>query len=226
MKACFFILLLASAMVTASGQPRQEWKGERVLFVGNSITMHGPKPEIGWTGNWGMAASAAEADYVHLVVGAVAKMRGKQPAFKAVNIADFERDYEGFEVAVKMKEEIAFDADTVIVGIGENVPALATEEAVAKFKDAMVRLLKTLKASGRNALYVRSTFMADAAKDAVMKEACALAGGVFIDVSELAKEESNYARSERKIEHAGVGGHPGDRGMRAIADAIVAAMKN
>lgn len=226
MKACFFILLLASAGVIASAQPRQEWKGERVLFVGNSITMHGPKPEIGWTGNWGMAASAAERDQVHLVVSAMAKLRGKQPVFQAVNVADFERGYDGFDVAVKMKEEIAFDADTVIVGIGENVPALETKEAVGKFKDAMVRLLKTLKADGRTALYVRSTFMADAVKDAVMKEACALAGGFFIDVSGLAKDERNYARSERKIEHAGVGGHPGDQGMRAIADAIVAALQN
>ena len=55
-----------------------------------------------------------------------------------------------------------------------------------------------------------------------MKEACAMAGGVFIEVSALAKEERNYARSERKIEHAGVGGHPGDAGMQAIAEAIVA----
>ena len=26
-------------------------KGPRVLFVGNSITLHGPRPQIGWTNN-------------------------------------------------------------------------------------------------------------------------------------------------------------------------------
>ena len=225
MKTFCYLLLLSSTLAIGSEPTTQKWKGERVLFVGNSITKHPPKAEIGWMGDWGMAATAAEKDQVHLVVDAVTKIRGIPPAFKVVTIADFERGYEGFEGAVKLKEEIAFAADTVIVGIGENVPTLATPEATAKFKGAMVRLLKTLKPDEQTALFVRSTFMGHTAKDAVMKEACTLAGGVFIDVSALAKEERNYARSEQQITHEGVGAHPGDTGMRAIADAIVAVMK-
>ena len=40
----------------------------KVLFIGNSITRHEPKPEIGWDNDWGMAASCRENDYVHVAV--------------------------------------------------------------------------------------------------------------------------------------------------------------
>ena len=58
-----------------------------------------------------------------------------------------------------------------------------------------------------------------------MRKATAEAGATFVEVKDLGGDESNAARSERKIEHAGVAGHPGDKGMRAIADAIFFAIQ-
>ena len=49
----------------------------RFLFVGNSITRHGPKPEIGWENDWGMAASKKENDYVHVTVSMLEKVEGE-----------------------------------------------------------------------------------------------------------------------------------------------------
>ena len=46
-------------------------------------------------------------------------------------------------------------------------------------------------------------------------------GGVFVDISRLSKDESNYARSERTFAHGGVAGHPGDKGMKGIANCAV-----
>ena len=48
--------------------------------------------------------------------------------------------------------------------------------------------------------------------------------GIPVDISALSKDESHYARSERPYKHAGVANHPGDKGMAAIADAIVKAL--
>ena len=58
-----------------------------------------------------------------------------------------------------------------------------------------------------------------------MRNAATVGGAVFVDIAKLGSDETNAARAERKIEHAGVAGHPGDKGMRAIADALFIAIQ-
>ncbi len=102
-------------------------KANKILFLGNSITLHGPAPAIGWSGNWGMAASAKEKDYVHLVLKAISQAAGKDPESVVTNIAGFERQSDTYNIDAELKNELAFKPDLVIVAIGENVPALASE---------------------------------------------------------------------------------------------------
>jgi hypothetical protein len=211
-----------AATVKNPGRP-EEAKNTRMLFLGNSITLH--PPAEGMSGSWGMAASSAEKDYVHLVLNALEKRNGNKPESKVLNLADFERGFEQYDIAAKLKAEIEFQADTVILAIGENVPDLRTDEAKLKFRDSVSRLLRLLKADRRCAIYVRSCFWPNAAKDSALKEACAAMGGVFVDISALSKDERNYARSERKFANTGIAIHPGDKGMSAIADLIFAAIK-
>jgi len=197
----------------------------KILFLGNSITLHGPAPDIGWTGNWGMAASAEEKDYVHLLAADIAKASGAQPRRMVRNLAGFERGYDTFDLATELKAELEFNADIIIVAIGENVSQPASDEARAKFAAAFARLLAALQRHGQPAIFVRSSFWPNATKDEVMRKASAEAGASFVDLAELGRDETNAARSERNIKHAGVAGHPGDKGMRAIADAIFAAIQ-
>ena len=192
----------------------------KVLFLGNSITLHGPAPKIGWNGNWGMAASALEKDYVHLLTAQIAKAAGGKLEVMVKNIADFERNLDAYNLAEGLKNELAFQPDLIIVAIGENASALTTDEAKDRFKTSFAKLLTELKTHGSPTLIVRSQFWADAAKDERMKQACLDAGGVFVDISKLGQDEANYARSEQKFEHAGVAGHPGDKGMQALADEL------
>ena len=67
--------------------------GVKVLFLGNSITLHGSLPKIGWTNVWGMAASAAEKDYVHLVTCGIEAKTGRKADLRIRNLADFERNF-------------------------------------------------------------------------------------------------------------------------------------
>lgn len=197
----------------------------KILYLGNSITLHGPAPKIGWTLNCGMAASAPEKDYVHLLTARIAKAAGGEPQIMVKNIADFERQFETYDLEAGLQAELAFEPDLVIVAIGENVPALASDEAKAKYQAAFARLLDTLKKHGNPAIVVRSSFWADPAKDDGMGRASADSKAVFLKIGELGRDRANFATSERKFENAAVGNHPGDKGMQAIADALWAAIE-
>jgi len=196
-------------------------KANKVIILGNSITRHGPKADIGWLDDWGMAASALEKDYVHLLLKRFTEAAcGKAPESLVKNIADFEREYATYDVSAVFKPLAAFEADIIIMAIGENVPALDTEKAKINFHRALTMLLTTLKQGCNPTVFVRSSFWPDAAKDGIMKQVCAETGSVFVDISRLGAEESNYARSERTFTNTAVANHPGDKGMRKIADAI------
>lgn len=192
----------------------------KVLFLGNSITLHGPAPEIGWTGDWGMAASAREKDYVHLLLGHITKAAGKEPQVKVRNIADFERQLSQYKIEDGLKAELAFEADLIILAIGENSSAPTSEAAKKEFLAANKELMTRLTKMGKPKLIVRSQFWPDPVKDGLLQEACKEAGGTFVNIAKLGADPTNAAKSERQIEHAGVGGHPGDKGMAAIADAL------
>jgi alpha-galactosidase len=225
----FSSLLLATVLVLSGGPLSRAADTEsprKILFLGNSITKHGPKAEIDWTGNWGMAASEEGKDYVHLVVAALAKSSGQAPEVLVKNIADFERAFAGYDFAAKQREAIDFHADLIILAIGENVPALKSDAEKKDFEAAVTRLLTSLKGDRAPFLLVRSGFWANAEKDAALRAACTTAGGTFVDIGHLGKEEKNYARTERDFKHAGVANHPGDQGMAAIAAAIVNAWES
>jgi lysophospholipase L1-like esterase len=210
-------LIFVCATVHASAQTK-------VLFLGNSITKHGPKADIDWTGNWGMAATAEANDYVHLVTKALTEKAGAAPEVMVKNIADFERAYSGYDIAAKMKDSIEFKADLIFLAIGENVPGLKTAEDKAKLQASLTTLLRALKGERKPTIIVRSCFWADAAKDEALQQACTAVGGVYVNIGSLSKDESNFGRSERPYKHAGVANHPGDKGMAAIAAALVKAV--
>ncbi len=199
-------------------------KANKILFLGNSITLHGPAPAIGWLGNWGMAASTRDNDYVHIVLKAISQTAGKEPQSIVANIATFERQFESYDVDSGLKKELAFKPDLVVVAIGENVPALASEQAQAAFRASTTKLLKKLQQNSKPVIVVRSCFWPNQAKDDMLKQACGDVGGIFVDVGALGEDETNFARSERPFAHAGVAAHPGDKGMRAIAEAILNAL--
>lgn len=171
-----------------------------------------------------MAASAEKKDYVHLMLAEITQTAGRKPQSMVSNIAEFERRYETYDIAVSLKRELAFQADLVILAIGENTPALTTQRSAEAFRTHVERLLRKFQQAGASTIVVRSCFWPDSTKDASLAAACRAVSGIFVNISPLIRDPANQARSERKFAHDGVAGHPGDRGMRALADALLHAL--
>lgn len=212
----YLLLFIHLAASTAMAQEQTP----RVLFLGNSITLHAPAPNIGWEGNWGMAASSLEKDYVHILLGKWKKLTGKTPESMVKNIAEFERNPDEYVISEQLKDELSFKADTIILAIGENAATPKNDEERKRFSNALDMLLKSLKENGAPTIYVRSQFWPDIEKDTLLKQATERAGCVWVDLNQLGADPANAAKAERHFDHAGVAGHPGDKGMQAIADKI------
>jgi len=90
-------------------------KGKRIMFVGNSITLHGAAPQIGWDREWGMAASSPENDYVHRLMQAVSE-KTSDPAFCICQVAEWERQYQrGSAVHTLFENARQFQADMILL---------------------------------------------------------------------------------------------------------------
>jgi len=125
---------------------------KRILIVGNSITAHGPAPEIGWYGDWGMAASKPDSDYVHLLSKDL-KSRYDAFQFKILYGVPFEQNYKSYDFS-QVSEGVSFKPDLIIMRIGEN--SNVTDEKV--FKEKYDQLIKTLRGGSHAKVICTTSF--------------------------------------------------------------------
>lgn len=124
--------------------------GRRVLFVGNSITKHSPKPEIGWTNDCGMAASSLENDYVHLVMARLSEIT-KNISFGIAQVAAYERGFFDMRPEDAYAAARDFDADVIVMFFGANVSKTYDSDPAPKktFERAYEDMRNYLNKSGR-----------------------------------------------------------------------------
>ena len=184
---------------------------KKILFIGNSITAHGPNADLGWNNSNGMAASSQEKDYVHLVYRQLcASQRGTPPELSTQNIAD-EGQFGGFDHLV------GNGADLIVVELGDNYRGPATVEALqARYE----KLLAALAGQGHPKIYCLGTW-GNSQLDPFIQAAATKQGAAFIPIVQL----SGPANRASTFKHPAVQWHPGDAGMQAIADALWARMR-
>jgi hypothetical protein len=201
----------------------------RILFLGNSITYHESKPSIEWYGTWGMAASEQSKDYVHLVTTAIAEKTGATPEIMVKNIAEFEWNYRTYNITSNLAAQLAFKPTMVVLAIGENATVSAADKA--DYQAAFSNLLTTFKNNSTPTVFVRSCFWADSTKDSAMATVAGANDAAYVDISSLYTGQNSvncaYGDPTSPYYHndsywsSGVGGHPGDQGMAAIANTMM-----
>ena len=192
-----------------------ENQGLRVLFLGNSITRHGIKEEIGWLSNYGMAASAKEKDYVHILMK---KVEEKVPnaAYCICQAARWENNYKNgaptYEFFQSARE---FSADIIVMRIIENCPTKEFEGEI--FKNELWNFLSFLNPSGKAKIVLTTGFWKHPG-DRFIRELAEEKGLPLAELGDLGSDPAMKAIG--LFEHSGGANHPGDLGMETIANRI------
>ena len=188
----------------------------RLLVVGNSITRHGPLKEIGWDRDWGMAASAPDKDYVHRLYAKLTE-NGQDVFMRIRQCAFWERNFRNENILANYEEEKAFQADIVVFRLGENV----TTEDKPYFKDALKKFIAYICLATGKTVYTTCFWKNDVVDEAI-EEVAKERGEVCVN-GFFANDKTNMALGQ--FEHSGVAGHPSDKGMEKIAEAIFQVLK-
>ena len=190
-------------------------KGVKVLILGNSITLHGPKPEIGWFSHWGMAASSRENDYVHLLYEK-ARTAGFETVFCFVGVVDWERGFWKREILDGFGNIREFKPDIIIFRLGENI--LPEDCDRHSLPQAITGLIDYLAVAGHTKLIFTTCFWRHEKADKSIEEAAASENADLVRLGDLGEDAGMKALG--LFEHSGVAAHPGDKGMAHIAERI------
>ncbi len=199
-----------SSIVSYMGDEKAPLK---ILVMGNSITRHGPKSEIGWERDWGMAASAPEKDYVHLLYAKLCAA-GVNPYMMIRQASGWEIGYLNEDILDKFAEERAFDADIVVYRLGENVK----KDMKPAFREKLEAFIDHICLRGKvifTTCFWKNEVVDDGIRDLAQKR-----GEVCVDIVCTAEDQMAL----ELFAHKGVAMHPGDKGMEMIAERVAQAV--
>lgn len=187
----------------------------RGVIIGNSITYHPPNAQLGWLYDWGMAASAANRDFVHLME---AELKAVNPNFQMLVSYDgayFEGQYKNisdgiykafYTDAVTTKFGAGNPVDFIYIPILENVD-MASFDAVL-FRAALEKLIAAVPHTANCTIMMRNSFwLGKEAAEAVVKQFCQENGYKHVDISSV----------RGKVSPLVDGKHPNDEAMQGIA---------
>lgn len=184
---------------------------KKVLILGNSIVRHPPLPSIAWNNNWGMAASAIDSDFVHILIRNI-KSKDSTCHVMYENIADFEKDYITWDYR-KADTFARFKPDLIVMRIAENVnDQQAEENNFIKYYDSLINRIDTSAM-----VFVCNGWWKNKHVNRLIEQYATESGYPFINQSGL---YSPATLALGQYENPDVQQHPNNRGMQKIAESI------
>ncbi len=207
-----------------------------IIFVGNSITKHGPSEALGWTGNWGMAATSEDKDFVHQLVDLLKYRYGSvefQVASGTTGGGSFEKiatdatdddiknSLEGLLDLIKQEQP-----DILNIQVGENWSAhYGTKTKVYEYfvneahkiaPNMIINLCAVFWSTTSSVDYEVKKEIADKYEFVYLSDTC-IAPNAFKEGMQN-PEDNPYCGYDRF--QGGVGAHPGDKGFQKMAEII------
>lgn len=196
--------------------------------IGNSITIHETCDY--WWNEIGMAASVAEKDYYHIVTAALEAKYGEVES-NVFNFATWEVQAHDRAQTLSLLDPFLYEQlDLVTIQLSENASDLST------FKQDFEELIRYVQAKAPNAQIIVVGDFWDAGEKTILKRTAANATGVtFVSLNDIVGDPEYQSAmgaivydpegGEHEVDHGGVAGHPGDKGMEYIAQTILNAVE-
>lgn len=203
----------------------------KIVVLGNSMAHHGSLPEIGWNHNHGMAASAPERDYAHVLYAMTEDaLPGRRIGMLISNLADFERNFDTYDLD-RLSALREFRPDVVVIQLGGNTK-FEGERTPELFEEKYSALIDYFKQDDDPVIVCVTNFFPSQDKDAIITRVASQTRSAVADLSMLLTEdEENYAKNEKDYPGdrsvwlaEGIGIHPGDKGMENMSRKIFEAM--
>lgn len=211
MKIKFLIALITfSFCISCSKEKIDVNKDIRVLVLGNSILRHSPAPALGWYGNWGMAATSPDKDFLHVYSKLLQESNKYNDIdVKSKNIAVWENDF-----TYNLNEFVDVTSETydvLIVRLGENV---SNTTDYYESLNNMINLFKTQNTK----VIITGVVWESEIKENIHEQIAIENNYSYIHFQDFRSSSDNY--SWELYNNNAVAAHPSDVGMQNIGELL------
>ena len=199
------------------------------VVLGNSVTCSVAEGTI-WWGNWGMAATSKDKDYVHLISSWLKEEMERPVTTMVLDLKKWEVSQNRYEILEKYEGYFGEHTDLVTIQTGENITDF--KDTLDSDYQNLVAMIRK-KAPNAQILMLGEVLWPSEDIEAAKKKACEANGITFVGMEAFLKDYQEVYRSSigaqvtgadgkmHKINDEAVAAHPNDKGMACISEQVI-----